>query len=609
MVKQKYGYLLALLVLLSSVSPITAKAEDLPENIVQQDIVITEVQTNGEGTGTTTHEYIELYNSGAEPVNMLGWTIVYINSSNKESTLYSFDKPFLFLPNTFAIGKLATSEATYLPDVLPDFTYKDGLAATAGGIQIKNVEGQIVDLLKWTSSQSYIDDVTITGLIGGKSAQRRCDNTQTIFTTDKPTQNYTVASVTPRLITCDSPIEQEDPEDNDTTDTDTDKIDQEIALPDIESTEPSQRIRLPIVLNELFIDPTTPLTDANDEYVELYNPNDIALDVSGYRIRVGATTKYMHSFALGTMIGAREYLVVSAKDSSVSLSNSGGIAEVYNDINEVVDSTTYEKAIPGASWARGTGDQWVWTIMPTLNSQNIIVAPAPIAPVATAKAKIIATKKKTTTSTRAKKKTNFSVALPIQINELYPDPKSPETDAKDEFIELYNPHSYAINITDYTVVVGTSKTYKYTFPEGSVIAPGGYVVVDSGTTNLSFSNNGTDVVLLNNFDAEIDKVTYEKAKQGMSYAQDDAGKWQWTITITKGYQNSISATTEITPDSTAVAGIVSGTDDTPLTPAPQPLPGWALAVLGVSAVCYAAYEYRFEARNTIYKLRANRTAG
>ena len=114
--------------------------------------------------------------------------------------------------------------------------------------------------------------------------------------------------------------------------------------------------------------------------------------------------------------------------------------------------------------------------------------------------------------------------------------------------------------------------------------------------------------LINNFDKEIDTVTYDKAISGQSYARDDFGKWQWTSTVTKNEKNIITASASKKSSKTSVAGIVAGTDSKPLAPAPQPLPTWVLAMLGFGAVCYAAYEYRFEARNIFYKFKAHSTA-
>jgi hypothetical protein len=566
----------------------------------QESILITEIQANGEGTGTTTQELIELFNPLAEPVNLLDWSVVYVNSSGTQTVLYTFSEPLLFLPNTFIIGKNTATATTYLPDITPDFTYMNGssgLAATSGGVIIKDSTQLVVDEVYWTSSATFVNDKTINSLSNGKSVQRECDSSQKLVDSNLNSNDFMVALPTPASFTCDPPIvDEEDPEEE----IETPPVD----IPEDETPTPIERVRLPLVINELFVDPASPLTDSSDEYIEIYNPNSVPMDVSGYSLIAGTTTKYSYTFPYGSSIPAYSYSSISSSNTSIALSNSGGTVELQDDTDATVDIVTYEKAISGAAWAFTEAGTWLWTTSPTKDAKNIITIPK--APAVTA------AKKKTATSTKkakssSTKKTNYSVALPIQINEVYPDPKSPETDAKDEFIELYNPHPYTINVTDYTIIAGTTKKYKYILPQGSMLPANSYMVITSEDTNISLTNNDGSVQLLNNFDKEIDVVSYEAAKTGVSYARDDMGKWQWTTTVTKGEQNIITNAVTNKKD-TIVAGVVAGTDGAPLAPAPQPLPGWVLAILGVSAVCYAAYEYRFEVRNRIYKFQANRTA-
>jgi hypothetical protein len=574
--------------------------ETIQERVTQQTILITEVQANGEGTGTTTQEIIELYNPTLEPISLLGWSIVYVNSSGNQTVLYTFNEAYLFLPNTFFIGKNNATVTTYLPDVIADFTYTNGssgLAATGGGVVIKDAAQTVIDEVYWTSSASYINDKTIASLANGKSVQRKCDATQELVDTAVNVNDFVVATPTPATYTCDAPIEVE-------PDPDEDPETPPVETPEEEPPTPVERIRLPVAINELFVDPVSPLTDSSDEYIELYNPNAQDMNISGYSLIAGTTTKYTYTFPDDTVLLANGYISISSGDTTITLSNLGGSVELLDDTKAQVDIVSYDKAVSGSAWAYTDVDTWAWTTSPTKDAKNIITIPK--APVVTAAKKKTATSTKKSKSTSSKK-TNFSVALPIQINEVYPDPKSPETDAKDEFIELYNPHPYTINITDYTIIAGTTKKYKYVFPQGSTLPANSYVVITSDDTNISLTNSEGSVQLLNNFDKEIDVVSYEAAKTGLSYARDEMGKWQWTTMVTKGQQNTITTTQDETKN-TEVAGIVAGTDGTPLSPAPQPLPGWVLAILGVSAVCYAAYEYRFEVRNKIYKLRTNRIA-
>ena len=609
MVKRLLATLLATFIILNYAPPLYA--QETAGGTSENNFIIAEIQTNGPGTGTTTQEFIELYNNSDTTLYIAGWSVVFKNSSQKETVLYTFGADSIIAPREFVSGKNSLTATTYLPDIIANFVYTlptSGLPASSGSILIKNPELAVVDLVSWSNETAYIDDSTISGVVNGLSLQRLCLDETTLITEKVPIESYYVDTISPRSLHCMPPPDTEDGDDT------------ESATPPPGSSSPGkdddrttvttpqpERTRLPIRLNELFIDPTAPLTDANDEYVELFNPHTVPIDLAGYSIIAGTTTKYRYIFPAGTVIAPQSFIAVTSALTPLSLSNSGTTVELINDVGQSVETVTYAKAKSGEAWAVNSSGEWAWTSSPTMGATNIMTI-KPINAATIKKTKKVTTSSKSTKKS-TKKKTNFSVALPIQLNEIFPDPASPQTDAKDEFIELYNPHPMAINITDYTITAGATKQYKYTFPEGSVISPGGYIIIDSAGTSVSLSNSGGTVKLLNNFDKEIDTVTYIKAPSGQSYARDELGKWQWTTTVTRLGPNTIVIASGSKGTTTKVAGAAAKDATLKLKDAPQPLPGWVLALLGVAAVCYAAYEYRFEARNYFNKFRQNRTAG
>jgi hypothetical protein len=227
----------------------------------------------------------------------------------------------------------------------------------------------------------------------------------------------------------------------------------------------------------------------------------------------------------------------------------------------------------------------------------------------------------------------------ISLNELYIDPVSPQTDANDEWVEIYNPHTVNVDISGYTLFTGTNFSYKYTFPAGSAISAGGYIAVSSGATPLSLSNGGGAAKIVSP-DAQIfDAVTYTEAPAGQAWAKNSSGAWEWTTTPTEEAINIITSplppaikaaaasvskakkTTTATPKITTVKAAttkaaakpkttssVGGFDEPALINAPMPIPVWLLAVLIALAVLYVGYEYRFEAANSLYRLKKHRSA-
>jgi hypothetical protein len=446
----------------------------------------------------------------------------------------------------------------------------------------------LVDYIQWTSAASSDDVDVVTGLSGGMSAQLSCDNQGTLLNNVNKSLNYIIAEPSPLDIPCVGIVIDDDPQEI------PDEPDPSIIEnPSVETEQ------LDIDINELFVDPSSPQTDTNDEFIELYNPNPVPADISGYQLESGTTTIYKHTFAAGTVLPPLGYYTLYSKDTTLSLTNSGGRVSLYGFDGVELETIIYPEAKQGESWSKNIIGVWEWTTTVTPNSENIISKPVIIQQV---------NNKKSTKSTTTKKTvSNTTLAPPIQLNEIYPDPISPQKDSEDEYVELYNPYPYSINIADYTIITGTEKQYKYTFPIGSIIEGFGYLTVTSKDTNLTLNNSNGRVLLINNFSQEIDRTEYDSVKTGLSWARDDRGTWVWTTEVTKNFKNIINLTSVTNSAAkTIVSGAqVIGTEDTPLVPAPQPLPNWLLAILGACGVCYAAYEYRFEIRNKLYKLRAN----
>lgn len=226
--------------------------------------------------------------------------------------------------------------------------------------------------------------------------------------------------------------------------------------------------------------------------------------------------------------------------------------------------------------------------------------------------------------------------LPIQINELFIDPVSPQTDAQDEFVELYNPNTLPVDISKYVIYAGETFSYRYIFADGTSIPAQGYIVVTSGSSSLAFANGGGAAKLVTPSGEIIETVTYESAPAGQSWSKDVMGIWQWTTTPTQGTVNIITVpitpavvakavssakkstkatTTSTKATTTKVAAakttkaktVVQDTEGAALIAAPSPIPFWLLAVLGLLAVLYSTYEYRYDISNKLYQFRKYRT--
>ena len=219
----------------------------------------------------------------------------------------------------------------------------------------------------------------------------------------------------------------------------------------------------------------------------------------------------------------------------------------------------------------------------------------------------------TTSSSSNKVNRNIGKMAPV-INEILPNPASPQTDADDEFIELYNPNDSNFDLTGFKLAFGSKNPKKYTFPEGTVLSSKQFKAFTSGETSISLSNTEAQVWLLDPNDKVITQSEpYTKAKDGQSWSLD-SGKWVWTSVPTPNEINVLSSTGSNTKAKqvATVLGISStkgGAGEAGSVSAPHkladkmPVNSVVLAVVGLTAIGYALYEYRYDISNKIYELR------
>lgn len=126
--------------------------------------------------------------------------------------------------------------------------------------------------------------------------------------------------------------------------------------------------------------------------------------------------------------------------------------------------------------------------------------------------------------------------LPMVITELLPDPGSPQTDAADEFVELYNPNTAPVDLNGYVLKTGEAFERSVALP-AVVVLPGEWVVITSAVSSLSLVNTGTAMQLVDPAGALLSEApNYQQAEVGQSWARNGE-VWQWSSTPTPGFEN------------------------------------------------------------------------
>lgn len=124
-------------------------------------------------------------------------------------------------------------------------------------------------------------------------------------------------------------------------------------------------------LNELLPNPTG--SDTNEEWLELHNPTDQAVDLSGLRV-VRPTGVLVIAVPAAAILPPRGYLHLS--ELTGSLINTGDTLRLLRDDLEI-DRITYDTAPEGWSWARLTESEGVWTPLLTPGAANAVPGPTP----------------------------------------------------------------------------------------------------------------------------------------------------------------------------------------------------------------------------------------
>ena len=204
-----------------------------------------------------------------------------------------------------------------------------------------------------------------------------------------------------------------------------------------------------------------------------------------------------------------------------------------------------------------------------------------------------------------------------QISELLPNPAPPQTDAADEFIELYNPNAAPFDLSGFILRTGTSTTHDFKFPAGQfILQPHEFRAFYAPQTGLNLANSGGMATLLDpSGNVLVASDVYASAKDDYAWVYAD-NLWQWTTTPTPDAVNAITvppagkstSKASTTKSKTAVKGqnTANGSLASSNGSKSSKLHPLILAGVGALALLYAGYEYRHDLANQLYRFRRHR---
>jgi hypothetical protein len=482
----------------------------VPEQTVAQSadavpppLIITEVQT---GLATAGDEFVELYNTSDATIDLTGWQVRYQNATATASSLLAVigdesTQPVVaphgyFVLHTDTVllpaagngqrvnARLSSADKTialYKPDAQTcKLTVQDALAwgaATGGegapvavtGSGDRLVYRLIDDAGMYATSRNNAQDfasviaATTDSVLPTPAAPNTALQLQTAQSVstgalstlvslpmadcvvpgqEKPTQPVTPSTAEPVLpTTSETPPAVVQPASEGADDTS--------ATP----TMPARNNGLYAPqISELLPNPAKPQTDANDEFIELYNPNTVSFELSGFVLESGVTTKKRYTFPDGTLLPAKAFVAFFSKDTAIALSNTQGQVWLLDPLGRTIaQSDPYADAKDGQSWLTADS-KWQWSTQPTPAALNVIRTPATKAPKQTTQ-QSTATSSKQSTSAAAVKGATTTAAATSDAS-----PKTSQAEAA--AAETFNPlHPAILAITG--VVAVSYGIYEY----------------------------------------------------------------------------------------------------------------------------------------------------
>ncbi|MGB7537187.1 MAG: lamin tail domain-containing protein [Anaerolineales bacterium] len=473
-------------------------------------VIISEVGWAGT-RASASDEWIELWNPGAADADLAGWTLT--------------DGGDILVPLSGTIGAggfflLERTDDTTVADIIADRIYTGALANAGESLFLIDPSGRTVDTANgdggpWPAgSQATAAAMERTGA-GSDTDSEWCSNNG-IHRNGSDAAGYPING-TPRAPFSGLCLEPTRTRTRTPTSTGSGTA----------TFTPTPTVTLPppsypphsLVINEVAWSGTA--ADANDEWIELWNPGGADIDLAGWVLTDGGDI----SVTLAGSIGPGDFFILErGGDDALSdisanrlytgaLSNSGEVLTLLDPAGGAIDIAG-GRAWPGGTgspvyaslerglidppgWGTNTG--WVMNgrdaaghpVRGTPGRANSVLSPTP-------------------TATKLPKG--------VLINEFLPKPGSDwnrdgSVDYNDEFIELLNVSAQAVDIGGWMLdddFHGGSR--KFVIPGGTWIEPNRFLVFFRTQTHIALNDPGDEVWLLSPGGGKIDGRVYTRTR-------------------------------------------------------------------------------------------------
>ncbi len=498
-------------------------------------VVISEIKINGE---TTLDEFIELYNPTGTDISLNQWRLSKKTATGSQSNLVTSFPAALVIKSR---GYLLIAHKNYKSGKSPDIFYSVSTASVAedNTILLYSDDGKtLVDKIGFGTAQ----DKELVAAVNpekhqsleryfSNNIQDTDNNSLDFFIQNKPNPQNTsdldggLSFNKPSTTSESSTLAKNE---TSTTVKPSDSINENNAK--LVSAEP---LVGDVVINEFMAN----TSNAQDEWIELYNTTDKRIGLNGSYLEDGSGEK-IQLYDFLEPGGHNKFLTIYIKSGylnndgdSIVLKNKNGVIidkVAYGDfddgnINDNADAQPKDLSMArikdGLNSNHNRRD-FKLTFAKTPNAGNIILVDNNI------------------NESRSVRATDYQVV----INEVLPNPLG--SDSEQEFVELKNLGSNEINLNGW-ILANTTGEYKINNLDfkDTIIKSQGFLVVYSKITKLQLNNKSDTVKLYaneinTNGRVLVDVLAYSQvASTNQSYSRINSNTRSWTLGITPNQDN------------------------------------------------------------------------
>lgn len=372
-------------------------------------VVIHRLQTGGMLAGTVRHdfEYIEVYNNTDSDVDVTDWCVFYkavetpvgcLHAPELHVNIYLAARSSALFMNSALETHSITLDELFKADVTFDGTNK--LAKSSGSLKLADASGAVIDALGW--GEGLGEGVPAKGNLAEKTILQRLklqEQETWLQDTNDNFSDFSVVTapdtfhrgglyevVTPVDVCLNTPEFDtlipigfmRDDQGNCYEDLCDNLSGLQKVVPTGYSRQGFDCLLLDLRLTELL--PNVTGSDTGKEFIEIHNSNDVAIDLSGYYVRLGAAGK-QYMLPATAIINAKQYAAFSDTQLGLTLPNTSASVSLYAPDGTLLDETpAYDNPGENFAWAMIDGS-WQYTDQltpgaPNLPSATVVPAPA-----------------------------------------------------------------------------------------------------------------------------------------------------------------------------------------------------------------------------------------